>query len=421
MKKKLVLLLCAVCMAALVGGCGTGKNGTDDKKENTEQTEEESEKQAEAIEYNVDDYVELGEYKGLEISLGSYDVTDEDVKSRIDSILTSYPVYEDLDKDTVEDGDFVNIDYEGLKDGVAFDGGTAEGAVLEIGSDTFIDGFEDGLIGKKVGEKVALDLTFPEGYQNEELAGQAVVFNVTVNKIVSKSDMTYDKMDDAFIAENMSSQGYETVEAFEKGVREQMEEDNESQKKVETQAAILQKLREVCKVNGFPEGLLEQKIDEYMERFESNLETTYGMKLEDYLQTAGTTEEDFEAQINQLMTESLEGDLILEAIAKKENMEMDEEAFEAYKTSIVEEYGYASAEALVEQYGEEYIRNVYRNEQILEMVGEQAQITYSEEAQDDETAGDDQEGDAAAAEEDQEGDTPASGEEEEQKEDSSEE
>lgn len=411
MKKKLILLMCAVCAAALLGGCGTGKKNTDEKKESTENTEEKDDAKDEkaSVEYNVDDYVELGEYKGLEISLGSYDVTDEEVKSRIESILLSYPVYEDLDKDTVEDGDFVNIDYEGIKDGEAFNGGTAEGAILEIGSNSFIDGFEEGLIGKKVGEKTDLNLTFPEGYQNEELAGQAVVFHVTVNKIVSKTDMTYDRMDDAFVAENMSSQGYNTVEEFENGVREQVTEDNETRKKMETQAAALQKLREVCKVNGFPDGLLEQKIEEYMERFENNLSTSYGMKLEDYLQSTGTTEEAFNEQVKQLMAESLEGDLILEAIAGKENVKTEEKEYEAYKKSVVKDYGYASEEALVEQYGEEYIKSIYENEYILNMVIEQANITYGEQTQEGETPqaeGESQEGETPQTEgESQEGES----------------
>ncbi len=179
MKRKLMLLLCAVCVAALAGGCGTGKENNASGKENTEDVSG-SEGKKETIQYNSDDYVELGEYKGLEVSLGSYEVTQDDVKREIEAALLSYPVYEDTDKDTVEDGDFVNIDYEGVKDGVAFNGGTAQDSVLEIGSNSFIDGFEDGLIGVKVGEKVDLNLTFPENYQNQELAGQAVVFHVTI-------------------------------------------------------------------------------------------------------------------------------------------------------------------------------------------------------------------------------------------------
>lgn len=377
MKKKIMLLLCAVCAAALLGGCGTDQKENSDKKESTGKEEASGSKEQKTVEYNATDYVELGEYKGLEVSLGSYEVTDEDVKNEVANALLAYPVYEDTDKDTVEDGDFVNIDYEGLKDGVAFSGGTAQGAVLEIGSNSFIDGFEEGLIGVKVGEKVALDLTFPENYQNEELAGQAVVFNVTVNKIVNKSDMTYDMLDDAFVEKNMSSQGYKTVADFENGVREQLEESKSATKKQETQAAVIQKLKEVCKVKEFPEGLLDQRMEEYMDRFNANLEA-YGMKLEDYLETSNVTEEDFEAQAKQLVTETLEGELMIEAIAQKENIEIGDEEFEEYKKDVVEEYGYESEEALLEQHGEDYVKNVFLREKTVDMLMENAKITYGE-------------------------------------------
>ena len=377
MKKRMMLLLCAVCTAALLCGCGTGQKDNSDKKESTGKEEASGSKDQETVEYNAADYVELGEYKGMEVSLGSYEVTDEDVKNEVKNTLLSYPVYEDSEKDTVEDGDFVNIDYEGLKDGVAFNGGTAQGAVLEIGSNSFIDGFEEGLIGAKVGEKVALDLTFPENYQNTELAGQAVVFNVTVNKIVNKSDMTYDMLDDAFVEKNMSSQGYKTVEDFENGVREQLEESRAATKKQETQAAVIQKLREVCKVKEFPEGLLDQRMEEYVSRFEANLEA-YGMKLEDYLKTSNVTEEDFQAQAKQLVTETLEGELIIEAIAGKENVEFSDEEFAEYKKSVVEDYGYENEEALLEQHGEAYVKNVFVREKTLDMLIENAKITYGE-------------------------------------------
>ncbi|MCI9493155.1 MAG: trigger factor [Lachnospiraceae bacterium] len=392
MKRKLMLLLCAVCVAALAGGCGTGKENNASGKENTEDVSG-SEGKKETIQYNSDDYVELGEYKGLEVSLGSYEVTQDDVKREIEAALLSYPVYEDTDKDTVEDGDFVNIDYEGVKDGVAFNGGTAQDSVLEIGSNSFIDGFEDGLIGVKVGEKVDLNLTFPENYQNQELAGQAVVFHVTVNKIVNKSDMTYDKMDDAFVAANMSSQGYNTVDEFKKGVREQLEASNETTKKQETEAAVMLKLKEACKVKGLPEGLLDQKIEEYMGRFNTNLEN-YGMKLEDYLSTSGMTEEEFNVQAKELVTDSLEGQLIIESIAKKENITIDEKEFEEYKKKVVEDYGYGSEEALLEQHGEEYVRNVFLNEKVMGMLVENAKITYNAEFQGQEGAGEEGNGDA---------------------------
>ncbi|EOS27585.1 trigger factor [Lachnospiraceae bacterium 3-1] len=384
MKKKMMMLLCAVCVAALLGGCGTDKKENGDKKDDTSTEEtDDSGKKAETIEYNAEDYVELGDYKGMEVSLGSYEVTDEDVKNEMTNALLSYPVYEDTDKDTVEDGDFVNIDYEGLKDGVAFNGGTAQDAVLEIGSNSFIDGFEDGLIGVKVGEKVSLDLTFPESYQNQELAGQAVVFNVTVNKIVNKSDMTYDMLDDAFVEKNMSSQGYHTVADFEKGVREQLEESKAVTKETETQAAIVKKLKEVCKVKEFPEGLLEQRMDEYMERFQANLES-YGMKMEDYLKASNVTEDEFQKQMEEVVSDTLEGEMIVQAIAKKENIEIGDEEFAEYKKGIVEEYGYASEEALIEQHGEAYVKNIFLNEKTLKALAESLNIIYGEAPKDSE-------------------------------------
>ncbi|MCI8484647.1 MAG: trigger factor [Lachnospiraceae bacterium] len=383
MKKKMMLFLCAACTAALVLGCGTGKKddaGAKDKKE-----ESGSKEQAETIEYNVDDYVELGEYKGLKFSVGNYEVTEEQVTEEITSILSAYPVYEDTEKETVEEGDFVNIDYQGMKGDEAFTGGTAEGAVLEIGSNSFIPGFEDGLIGAKVGEKVDLNLTFPEDYQNEELAGQAVVFHVTVNKIVNKSEMTIEALNDEFVEENLASQGYKTVEELKKGVRENLEASNKSIQEAEIQAGIFAELRKTCKINGFPEGLLEKEIEEYKERYEAGLKNSYGMSLSEYLEVSQMTEDDFNAQVEQERTESLENQLLLEAIAKKENIEIDDEKYGEYKKSIVTDYGYASEEALVEQYGEEYIRSVYLSEQVMEFLKENADITYSKAEEDAQT------------------------------------
>ncbi len=395
MKKRVVLVVAAACAFSLLWGCGTKKNeqgnSGSDQGSNTEESSQAGQDEGDTenkdasgsgtqASYDASEYVELGEYMGLKLTVGTYEVTDEDVKSQIESMLSAYPTYEDLDKDTVEEGDFVNIDYEGLKDGVAFDGGTAQGAVLEIGSNSFIEGFEEGLVGKKVGEKVDLDLTFPEGYQNAELAGQAVVFHVTINKIVEQLGMTYEGMDDAYVAANFASQGYTTVEEFKDGIRSQMETNNESTKKNDIQSAIFEELAKVCKVKSLPDGLLQQKIDEYMEQFKSNLQASYGMELDEYLESISSNEEEFNTQVEEYMQETLQNQLILEAIAKKEKIEADEEGFTEYKKSVVSDFGYESEDALVEQYGEDYVKNVYVNNKTLEMLEENADITYSADA-----------------------------------------
>lgn len=375
MKKRMILLLAALCTVTLIGGCGDQKGS---EGQETKEGTEASGGETSAVSYDVDDCVKLGDYKGLELTLGSYEVTEEDVKNNIESTLASYPAYEDTDKTTVEEGDIVNIDYEGLKDGVAFDGGTAQGANLEIGSDSFIDGFEDGLIGKKVGEKVELDLTFPEEYQNAELAGQAVVFKVTINKIVEEKIMTYDTMTDEFVASNFVSDGYQSVEDMKKGVKEMLESNNETNKQTDTQNAVFEKLRETSTVT-LPDGLLDQRIQDYMDQFTDNLKNSYNMELADYLSSTGSTEDEFNQQVHQYIEESLTNQLLMEAIAKKENIEADEEGFTEYKQGIVTDFGYESEDALIEQYGEDYVKNAYISDKAMQFVIDNAEVTYDAE------------------------------------------
>lgn len=373
MKKKLVILLAAACAVSMLGGCGTDKKS--DKKETKEETS------AKDIEYDASDYVTLGAYKGMEVTLDSnYEVTEEDVKNEIESLLVSYPAYEDSDKTTVENGDFVNIDYEGLKDGVAFDGGTAQGTILEIGSGRFIDGFESGLIGANVGDTVSLDLTFPENYQNTEMAGQAVVFHVTVNKIVNKAEMTYDTITDQYVTDNFSSNGYETVQDLKDGVKEQLTQNNESSRESDTQSAILEKLKEVCTVNSLPDGVLDQRVKEYKEQMETALKEMYNMEMEDYLSAINKTQEDFDTEITDYMQQNLEMEMILTAIADKEKIEVDEEGYKEYLASAVSNGGYEDEDALMEEYGEAYVKAIYRNNKAMDMVKENAVVTYGDSA-----------------------------------------
>lgn len=370
MKKKLVVLLAAVCAVSMLGGCGSDKKN--DKKSDKKES-----KSTVSIDYNASDYVTLGDYLGMQVALDSnYEVTDDDVKSKIETLIASYPAYEDTDKTTVENGDFVNIDYEGLKDGVAFDGGTAKGTVLEIGSNKFIDGFESGLIGANVGDTVSLNLTFPENYQSTELAGQAVVFNVTINKIVTKQDINYDNITDQYVADNFSSQGYETVQALKDGVKEQLTKSNESTKETDTQSAILEKLQEVCTVNSLPDGVLDQRVKDYKDEMEKTLKDKYNMSVEDYLSSMNETQEEFDTKVNDYMQKNLEVELILTAIADKEGIEVDEDGYKEYINNIISNGNYADENALMDEYGEDYVKNIYRNNKAMDLITEKAVVTY---------------------------------------------
>jgi hypothetical protein len=185
MKKKTLGLLAAVLSVAMLAGCGAKDTGNGTGTATGAGTESTALK-----DMDVDKYVTLGEYKGLEVSVDTVEVDEDEWDTLVNNVYYGNITAENggITDRAVETGDTVNIDYEGKKDGVAFDGGTDQGYDLTIGSGQFIAGFEDGLIGVMPGETVDLDLTFPENYGNADLAGQAVVFTVTVNYIQPAQD-----------------------------------------------------------------------------------------------------------------------------------------------------------------------------------------------------------------------------------------
>ena len=161
MKKKIMIaLICVMAAATVLGGCGkkgNTKGGSSAVEEEAKDVQIPAKELLKATDYDVEKYVTLNEYSGMEIELDSdYAVSDDDVKSYIEQVISMYPAYEKTDKQTVENKDVVNIDYEGKVDGETFSGGSATGAHLEIGSDSFIDGFEDGLVGVKIGDTVTV-------------------------------------------------------------------------------------------------------------------------------------------------------------------------------------------------------------------------------------------------------------------------
>ena len=379
MKKKIVAVLLCLTLAFSVTGCGKDKKS--ESVENTESTEVVS---SAAIDFDPLDYVELGDYMGLSVALtDDYSVSDDDVKTFIEnSVITNYPYYVDTDKTVVEDGDAVNIDYEGLKDVVAFTGGTATDTVLEIGSNTFIDGFEEGLIGAKVGDKVTLNLTFPESYKNTDLAGQAVVFNVTINKIVEKQDITYDNMTDEYVAyvNAKASLGYDTVDEMKADARNYMESSKESSKKSAIRSAVMDKLGEVCTVKEIPDGLLDARMEEVMAQYESYY-CSDGSSLKDYVEnTANQDYDEFVSNVTDEVTSDLKTQMILEAIAEKEGIEFDQDGFDSYVGNLMSNYSYSDESTLYKSYGlnadsgKEYLKKVYVCNLALQKVVDSATV-----------------------------------------------
>lgn len=371
MKKKLFILLLTAAMASTSAACSNSK-----EKTGQEAKTDESGIQSD---YEIEDYVTLGDYSGLEVSLpGDYEVTKKQVDEYAlsNAEQSAEPAYKDTNKKTVEEGDTVNIDYEGTKDGVAFTGGTAQGQYLTIGSHRFIDGFEEGLVGKKVGKTVKLDLTFPENYGNEDLAGEAVVFTVKINKIVKEDKSVKFKLTDEFAKENL---GCDSVKEYKEQVKEYLESQNDSQKQSDTRQDVIQQLKEICTVKE-PEGILDERVSDYVKRFEKQncADTT----LEDYLADNydGKTVDEFRSEVSAELKDTLQTELILEAIAKKEGLKLDEDAFEEYVKQQLTSYGYESEEAFYNAYhsdvdeGEKYARKIYVCNQALDKVVEDAKV-----------------------------------------------
>ena len=326
--------------------------------------------------------VTLGKYSGLQVSLpNDYKVTKEQVDDYALGMAqyNAQPVYKDTDKKKVEEGDTVNIDYEGKKDGVAFEGGTASGYNLTIGSNSFIDGFEEGLVGVKVGQTVDLDLSFPENYPSADLAGAAVVFTVKVNKIVVEDPDAKFELNDEFVRQNYDC---ETVEEYKEKVKSYLKEENKTNKEKDTRQEVINILLENSKVT-IPDELMEARLEDSILIF-TNRNCTDGTTLKDFLTTNynGMTEEDFRSDIANEVKTNLQTELILEAIAQEEGVKLEEEAFQDYVQQQMEANGYASAEdfykanGVTAKSGETYERKVFVCNRALDLVIENAEVRY---------------------------------------------
>lgn len=360
MKKKLVAVLMVVTLAVSMTACGSAK--TDDKK-----TEASGINNAEGMDVNPDDYVTLCDYEALEVTSNTFTFTEQNVKDDLAEQFEYYVeqkdayIYTDIkDRDDVQEGDFCNIDYEGVKDGVAFDGGTAQGYDLEIGSGNFIEGFEEGLIGHKVGEKVDLDLTFPEEYHSEELAGAAVVFHVTINSIRTRE---MPEMTDKVVAD--LDCGYKTVKEFEDSVRESLKEECEQEAEDNKKDAMWEMIFDSCEVKEPTEAMLAYYKNELNKQMQQYADM-YGMELNDFVkQYMSMDEKAYEEQIKEGAVDSAKQDLIVQAIAKKAGIEMSNADFQKFVEQDYANYGYESSQQMLDDIGEHSYK-MYRLNQLVE-------------------------------------------------------
>lgn len=262
--------------------------------------------------------VTLGEYKNLGVKKETVKVSKEEVQQKIDELLKNYTELVIKEDGAVENGDVAVIDFEGFKDGVAFEGGKGENYSLEIGSHSFIPGFEEGIIGMKKGEEKDLTLTFPEEYQEESLAGKEVVFKVKVNEIKTKEVPELDK--DFF--EDLGMEDVKTKEDLEKKMKEEIKAQKEEEAEKKYVDALLEKAVSNMTIE-LDEEIIDAEAEAMYNDFMSHM-SAQGITEELYLKYAGTTKEDIVNHMKKEAEVRLKNSYLLNAIIKEEQIEADE-------------------------------------------------------------------------------------------------
>lgn len=355
MKRSSKVVLCVLAAAAVAAGCG---------KKDAQETTTAAETTAAETQAQVQEAtVTLGEYMGLEIQEPDITVTDEEVEEQIGYVLSYNPEEIEITDRPAQEGDVVNIDYVGMKDGEAFEGGTAAGYDLELGSGSFIDGFEDGLIGANVGDELSLDLTFPENYGNTELAGQAVVFDVTVNSIKEQKDA---ELTDAFVQK--VSQTSKTVEEYRAEVKKTLEDNAKENAEYQKQNDVMEQLLSTSTFEGL-DAQVDLELELQMEEMKAALEQS-DMTLADYATMFGMDEGSFKDYMRSDIESNLKVSLIAEEIADKEGLEVDDGA----RMAIAATYGLDSPDELIASYGQDAVDQAARNVMVMEFLVENAKI-----------------------------------------------
>lgn len=283
-----------------------------------------------AVSVEVKPEVVLGEYKGLEIEAVPTEVSDEMIDNEIDKQRHLNARRINIDDRAAEEGDKVNIDFVGKVDGVAFDGGTAEDQELELGSGSFIPGFEEGIVGHEVGETFDIEVSFPEDYHSEELKGKDAVFSITLNSIAVEE---LPEVDDEFIKDISE---FDTVDEYKEDLKKQKAEEVEANAKNIRMDRVLEAAAADAKVD-VPDVMVKNAIDEQIRNMDNNMRSQ-GIQLEQYLQMLGQSLDDFKDSMRPDAEREVLKSLVLEAIVAAEKFEVTDDELEAYAREMSERY-----------------------------------------------------------------------------------
>ena len=308
----------------------------------------------------------LGKYKGIALEKVEYNVADEDIEHELGHMADKNSRLVTIENEPVAEKDIAVIDFEGFVDGVPFEGGKAENHELEIGSKTFIPGFEDQVIGMKVDEEKDINVKFPEEYFSAELAGKDAVFKVKLHEIKRKELPT---LDDEF-AKDVSE--FDTIAELKNSIQEKLETENANKAKYETEENAIQKVCDATEID-IPSGMVDTEIDNMLKDIETRL-SYQGLNMKQYLQMIGKTEEDMRKEYEEQAKKSVKSRLVLEAIVNAEKLEAtDEEVAEKVK-EMAENYGRKAEDLMNNEHLINYIKDSMKAEKAIKFVVENAKI-----------------------------------------------
>lgn len=303
----------------------------------------------EIYDYDLSEYVTVGEYTGIETSYENVEVTQEDLDVAIGGILAAAAKTEKVTSGIVGEGDKVNIDFAGTLDGEAFEGGTAKARDLILGSGSMLEGFEDQIVGKEIGSTFTIDVTFPEEYHVDDLRGAETEFEITVNH--KEGDPIMPEFNEDFVKNNSQ---YTSMEEYMAELNKNVLEQKEGQERARVQTEMWTKITESAEVIKYPEVELQRKKDQNYEYYESYA-SYYEMEFSEFLNTyLGMTEEEFEDYVHQQSEVVCKQEMVLYTIARKEGIEVSEKEYDQGLTDMLEKEGFSSLEEFETAYGQSF-------------------------------------------------------------------
>ena len=310
---------------------------------------------------------ELGKYKGIEIPKIEYNVSEDDINHELEHMQEHNSRLISIEDRPAENGDTVNIDFEGFVDDKAFDNGKAEDYDLELGSNTFIPGFEEQIVGMKIDEEKDIKVTFPEEYYEKKLAGKEATFKIKLHEIKKKE---LPKLDDEF-AKDVSE--FDTLKELKDDIKAKKEKQNKDKEKYETEEAIVKALCENVKVD-IPSGMIETEVDRMVKDIENRL-SYQGIKLDQYLKMVQKTKEDLRKEYEPQAQEGIKSRLAIEAVIKAEKIEATDKEIEDKIKEMAKNYGKENDEEFLKNENvRNYIKEGLESEKAIEFLIKNAKI-----------------------------------------------